>query len=279
MKIFFTVLIALISPFGLLLAQCPTSIVATGTPTGSGYNLNISNISQCANYAVIGTKILNINGTPYGVSACSDDSGSPVVELTIVAGNTPVPFVGTVTITGITGSPSCVYNNGVLPAELLSFSGKNREGGNLLTWATATEKNVRDFDIERSLDGQLFLKIGTVKANGSNSNYAFTDPTTAANVHYYRLKTNDLDGKTDYSKIITLSNSTKNHLKVYPSVTRQFLSVEAAEGADFQVLNLLGQQVLTGRIPSGSRGLDVSALPQGTYVLKVGTEVAKFVKQ
>ncbi len=149
---------------------------------------------------------------------------------------------------------------------------------------TAEKKNVRDFDIERSLDGQLFIKIGTVKAKGSSSNYTLIDPTTAANVHYYRLKINDLDGTADYSKVITLSNSSKNQLKVYPSVTRQFLTVETTEGTDFQVYNLLGQQVLTGKIsdtpPLGIGGLlDVSAFPQGTYILKVGTQVAKFVKQ
>jgi pyruvate carboxylase len=48
------------------------------------------------------------------------------------------------------------------------------------------------------------------------------------------------------------------------------------EGSLFQVINLLGQQVLVGKT---TQQLDVSALPQGTYVLKVGTEVAKFVKQ
>jgi hypothetical protein len=48
------------------------------------------------------------------------------------------------------------------------------------------------------------------------------------------------------------------------------------EGSLFQVINLLGQQVLVGKT---TQQLDVSALPQGSYLLKVGTEVAKFVKQ
>ena len=69
-------------------------------------------------------------------------------------------------------------------------------------------------------------------------------------------------------------------LKVYPNPVSNTLTVENTEGVDFQVINLLGQQILTGKTPpSGVGGLDVSALPQGTYFLKVGTEVAKFVKQ
>jgi Secretion system C-terminal sorting domain len=48
------------------------------------------------------------------------------------------------------------------------------------------------------------------------------------------------------------------------------------EGSLFQVINLLGQQVLVGKT---TQQLDVSALPQGAYIFKVGTEQAKFVKQ
>jgi Secretion system C-terminal sorting domain len=69
-------------------------------------------------------------------------------------------------------------------------------------------------------------------------------------------------------------------LKVYPNPVSSLLNVVYTEGSSFQILNLLGQQVLTGKTPpSGAGGLDVSALPQGTYILKVGAEQAKFLKQ
>ena len=174
-----------------------------------------------------------------------------------------------------------VYAPAVLPVELLSFTGKPTEGGNLLTWQTAEEKNAHDFDIERSTDGQSFTKIGTVKAQGAHSEYQFTDQKTTAYIHYYRLKINDFDGKTDYSKVITLSNLSKNQLKIYPSVTSQFLSIESPfsglGAADFQIVNLLGQVVLRGQ--TTTQNIDVSALPHGTYMLRVGQEVTKFVKQ
>jgi hypothetical protein len=54
------------------------------------------------------------------------------------------------------------------------------------------------------------------------------------------------------------------------------LSRDYREGENFQILNLLGQPVWVGKT---TQQLDVSHLAQGTYVLKVGTEVAKFVKQ
>jgi hypothetical protein len=54
------------------------------------------------------------------------------------------------------------------------------------------------------------------------------------------------------------------------------LLVENTEGGDFQIYNLLGQQVLNGK---AAQRINVSALPQGTYFLKVGVEQVKFIKQ
>jgi Secretion system C-terminal sorting domain len=65
-------------------------------------------------------------------------------------------------------------------------------------------------------------------------------------------------------------------LAVYPNPVSSLLNVVYTEGSSFQILNLLGQQVLTGKTASQ---VDVSALPQGTYILKVGAEQAKFLKQ
>jgi hypothetical protein len=42
------------------------------------------------------------------------------------------------------------------------------------------------------------------------------------------------------------------------------------------ILNLFGQEVLSGK---AAQPIDVSALPQGAYFLKVGTEQVKFMKQ
>jgi hypothetical protein len=181
-----------------------------------------------------------------------------------------------------------------LPVELLSFSGINTEGGNLLTWETANEVNNKGFDIERLAPptpqrGEIWESIGFKTANNKASTYQFLDvaPPLGVGGLYYRLRQIDNDGKETLSKVIALqSKGTKGKLSVYPNPVSTHLTIEviarneATEGGNFQILNLLGQQVLTGKTPpSGAGGLDVSALPQGTYFLKVGAEQVKFVKQ
>ena len=67
-----------------------------------------------------------------------------------------------------------------------------------------------------------------------------------------------------------------NRLKVYPNPVSDVLIIETTEARDYQILNLLGQQILVGKT---TQRIDVSVLPQGTYFLKIGAEQVKFVKQ
>lgn len=172
-----------------------------------------------------------------------------------------------------------------LPVELTSFRAYPTASGNHLTWETASEQNTQGFEIEKSSDGKGFESIGKVAAVGNSStlqSYNFVDKIPFS-VTYYRLKINDFDGTMEYSKVVSIQTSRKTGLKIYPSVATDFLTIvhgdafrTTSEMPNYQVFNLYGQQVLQGKI---SQRVDVSALPQGAYVLRVGAEQAKFVKQ
>jgi GEVED domain/Secretion system C-terminal sorting domain len=166
-----------------------------------------------------------------------------------------------------------------LPISLTNFSGQNTEGSNFLNWQTETEIQSSHFDVERSLNGQDFDKIATVKALGKANIYALSNKITTQNTQYYRLKMVDNDGSFQYSKIIALrADNHKNNqlLNIHPNPVTQFLIIETTEEGDQQVINLLGQIVLRSK---ATQQMDVSALPSGTYILKVGSQQAKFVKQ
>jgi sugar lactone lactonase YvrE len=221
---------------------------------------------------------------PMGVSidAMGVISGTPTVATlsttyTITATNTVGSSTKTVTFAVVS----------VLPVELLSFSGKNTEGGNFLTWQTASEVNNKGFQIERAPQppqgaSLTWETLGFVDAKGKVALYEFIDKAPFGGWGAYRLRQIDVDGKETLSKVISIATAveTRHALSLHPNPVSNLLTVEYTEGASFQVINLLGQQVLTGKTPPlGVGGVDVNRLPQGTYVLKVGTEVAKFVKQ
>ena len=100
--------------------------------------------------------------------------------------------------------------SGTLPIELLNFTGKLQSENVKLNWSTSFEQNSKGFEIEKSLDGINFRKIGFV-AGAGNSNtirsYSFTDPQRAVEFNYYRLKLVDVDNTFDYSDVVLVKNA------------------------------------------------------------------------
>jgi Secretion system C-terminal sorting domain len=228
-----------------------------------------------------------VNSTAAGGGGYTGGSGEKTLATTAVAGGGTSFNTGTsqsntaggVSLNSSTAGTVTVTCLSVLPVELLYIAAFTEEDKIKLSWATGVEINNDAFIIERSQDGKTFTKIGTVKAQGKASDYAFMD-NTPFSTNYYRLRQIDFDGTETLSKVVSVELKGKGKgLTVYPTlVSNGILTVDTEGGQlrDFSVMNLLGQQVLVGKTTTQ---IDVSALAKGTYMLKVGSEVAKFVKQ
>ena len=179
--------------------------------------------------------------------------------------------------------------NAVLAVELIDFKGKyipssggQGAGGNLLTWTTAKEQNNKGFQVERlNANGQDWDILGFVAAKGKPANYEFTD-NTPLSMSYYHLRQIDNDGKEVVSKVISVIPKGSKGFKIYPTiVSNGFLNIETdtksgnTEGSVFAIYNLLGQQLIKGSV---TQQIDISILPKGNYVIKIGTEQAKFMR-
>ena len=68
-------------------------------------------------------------------------------------------------------------------------------------------------------------------------------------------------------------------LSVYPNPTSQHLVIESdEESLSYVLYNISGQAVLNGNIHAATQTLDLSALANGTYILKINnTETHKIV--
>ncbi len=158
-----------------------------------------------------------------------------------------------------------------LPVELLNFQVKNTKNSNILSWQTASETNFSHFDIEKSIDGIYFEKIGEVKGRGFASNYEFNDLNPMENINYYRLRMIDVDSKSDFSKIISQSSAKK--IKIFPNPTSNILSVLTNETIPINVLitDGLGRTVVETVIQNNKLEFDVSNLPNGVYLVEIKT--------
>jgi hypothetical protein len=138
-----------------------------------------------------------------------------------------------------------------------------------VAWATASEQRSAYFEVQRSLDGQLFTSFEKVAASGTttrNTPYVSLDASAPAGHLYYRLRQVDTDGTAAYSPVVSVG-ALEATQPLYPNPAQHYLTVAWAAGQVVRVFNLAGQLRLTATLPASGL-LQVDALPSGTYLLQ-----------
>ena len=169
-----------------------------------------------------------------------------------------------------------------LPIELLRFEASYQAKDVLLEWETAMEINNDRFEVERSVDGLDFRKIGLIQGQGTTTTsqaYSFVDEEAyflESSVFYYRLKQVDTDGQYTYSSIkVVKITRTKRGIYLYPNPVENELTIRFSDASQEErsvsVLNSLGQVLLYfDEIPSQfETTFDLGELPSGNYWVKV----------
>jgi hypothetical protein len=182
------------------------------------------------------------------------------------------------------GGERGAFNATVLAVELTTFQAKATQKAALLTWTTASEKDNAYFNIEHSTNGTAFETIAQVKGNGTTTaatTYNFEHPTPSVSVNYYRLKQVDVNGTSTYSAVRSVVFG-KSSLVVKVTLVTETLDIVVSdtELTPLSIFNLSGQNVMNVKV-QGTQRVNVSALPAGMYIIRVGTmgEAVRFVKQ
>ena len=187
-------------------------------------------------------------------------------------------------------------DGGFIPVELASFSAIVSGSDVLLSWITATETNNSHFEVQRSVDGTGFERIGTVTGYGTTTeihHYAFDDNNITSGKYYYRLKQVDFSGSIEFSDVIEAnvlspkkSELSQNYPNPFnPSTTINFTLPEK-ENVNLKIYDVMGNEVvllLNEEKESGHHSIDFDAtgLASGTYFYKLQagtkTEVRKMI--
>ncbi len=274
---------------------------AGGTPAGAPLTAP-DWVSGTPNMNVTGGKIALTNTTTALTSATGNATAPSVKDY--IGWGTATDFEGTAAPAPSTNTKAIcrmggdTNNNGadfmlqtpqprnsavVLAVVLHSFMGQNKNDVNQLTWQTNSEKDKLDFTIEYATDGKNFHEIGKIQGKSTTNtvqNYTFEHAVTAFTTSYYRLRQVDMEDKMTFSKIISIQSNIKNTLKAYPTLATDKLTISMNNDESvqtFYIFNLSGIVMQTG-VFSGQYALTVNDLSKGTYILKVGKEVVKFIK-
>ncbi|WP_162550347.1 T9SS type A sorting domain-containing protein [Hymenobacter nivis] len=164
-----------------------------------------------------------------------------------------------------------------LPVELVSFTAQLRNKQVNLNWVTASEKNSRSFDVQRSSNGQTFATVLTKSAQGNSSartTYDAVDRQPLPGLSYYRLKQIDNDGTVAYSPVVSVQSDGAVDISIYPNPTSGKVTITlpaalAASAPRVRISDLMGRVVQEVSLPASGE-IDLGALPAGTYLLNVG---------
>jgi len=190
-------------------------------------------------------------------------------------------------------NPSCAVNNSqkiflkvfnvkctILNAGIINFYGNIIDDKAILKWTSQNEQNMKEYEVEKSLDGINFLRTGLITAANdiNGANYIFNDQENITSFAYYRLKLiSQSNDRNEYSKIIILYN--KNAL-LKVSVINPFksdlkINIFLPEDGNVEVIvfNTFGKTI-TKEILHLNKGNSLSILdnvehlPAGVYFLR-----------
>ncbi len=205
----------------------------------------------------------------------------PLAYLNSVGGMIPAQLatgVGTINQTFNVQDPACINP---LPVELTTFTGSSVAEGVALKWKTASEKDNERFEIERSVDGKNFEKIGSMQGKGttsSASSYQFIDKAPLKGINYYRLNQVDFDGTNAHSKVIKVNSENRFAglgVRLIPNpcpdqnCSIELQGVDATKALTVEMRDLTGRIVFSQQIPAdqSSFNLPKAGISKGIYIL------------
>ena len=174
-----------------------------------------------------------------------------------------------------------------LPVTLVSFRAVVQGAAAQLSWLVAQEVGTQQYEVERSLDGVRFERVGQVAARGAlGASYTYRDAQAmqlAGNqLLYYRLRILEAGQAATYSSVATLQLATAPALVAWPTVFSTMLYLDGT-GLDedlqrAELLDVQGRVVHSQALPPGTRVTTLSGqgLAPGLYLLRVATATQQY---
>jgi conserved repeat domain len=179
---------------------------------------------------------------------------------------------------------------GALPVTLINFKASLLPDHQAnISWSTSLEMNCKYYDVQRSIDGNIFSTIATLPGNGTSSlehDYTVKDELLGITspVTYYRLSQVDADGRKNYSRIIVLRTAGKNRIAISPNPFSENINVnfdwKTDEPGSLVLINASGTKVFEKHVhlTRGSNYLKVENLlnlPSGYYFVQLVSDTEK----
>jgi len=225
--------------------------------TTKSWVTNFSSISgSCPNttYSYIPDNLTQYSGSSNGASVVFDNLQNPTY---INNGCTPPALI--------------------LPIELIDFYGTQDGSKNNLVWKVASEKNVAQYIVEKSEDGNNFKELTRINSShyeSGNGSYSCIDEDPFARTTYYRLGTLEDNYKINYYRMIDVDRDNKEGQSlVYQNNDDLILEFKNAvpKETSLQLYDLTGKLLADISVRSAQTKINTMIFAEGIYFIKINT--------
>jgi trimeric autotransporter adhesin len=184
-------------------------------------------------------------------------------------------------------------NDAAVPVTLLDLKAIYHPNHTVdVKWNTSQEINSKEFIIEKSInEGVRFDSIGKIQAAGFSNvmrSYSFHDPRPVLGNNYYRLRQVDIDGRTEISRVVSVTTKVKSDpfFSIYPTMVSAFTylhstSTETSD-ATYKVLDATGRVLIEKKISIDRNHpfrIDLDGLNRGIYFIQIVSGVKKVTEK
>lgn len=181
-------------------------------------------------------------------------------------------------------------SSNTLPVEWLDFTAEaNGKTAAKLNWSVNQDETHSGFMVQRAnrttpSEWTDLAWVGTPIAIGASAegvSYSYDDrQVNPGESYFYRLRQEDLNGATDFSPIRTVTFGDQVETSVFPNPASGLVRVLAPkEQTEYRLLDPIGREVLRGAFSNQRADIDLTGLPRAVYLLRVGEEVVRVIKQ
>ena len=170
----------------------------------------------------------------------------------------------------------------ILPVNLSYFKANKNGYKAELEWKTEQEESNGAIYLQRSVNNQNWEQIAAYALSSQTGKlYRYQDIMQEKGNYSYRLQMVSATGNKSYSSILKLVNEGKTGMSVYPSPATDFVILENfPDPKMIKMYNVVNQEekVNPEKIGQGVYRINITTLRQGSYIIKSGNQVFRFIK-
>lgn len=182
---------------------------------------------------------------------------------------------------------SIVFIQGnLLPLTLIKVKAYQNDDAIEVDWIAETERNIKSYEVEKSVDGQTFDKVTSAFSKGNNGvtqAYSWLDKNTNTGNNFYRIKIIEKSGAVKYSETINVKVGNRHvSITISPNpvktnlINLHFSDIEKGRYI-VSMYNNLGQKIYNDIINHGTSSAihtlkPEQQIPKGVYRLLISKE-------